>query len=59
VRQERLLLCDFLCLPAKLARGEVKLSDYKWDWIGLFGSAAFVLLFLWGVDALGKWLFLP
>lgn len=56
-RQDRLLFCDVLYLPAKLMRGEARLSDYKWDWIGLFASIAFVLAFLFAVDALGKWLF--
>ncbi len=56
--QERLLFADLLYLPWLLARGEARLMDYKWDWIGLFGSIVFVLLFLWAVDALGKWLLL-
>ena len=49
----RLLLPDLLRLPRLLARGEAKLSDYKWDWIGLFGGIAFVVLFLRGVEWLG------
>lgn len=51
---ERLLLTDFLYLPKLLATGQAKLSDYKWDWIGVAGSVAFVVLFLWGVEALGS-----
>jgi hypothetical protein len=49
----RLLMADLFRLPRLLAAGEAKLSDYKWDWIGLFGGAAFVCLFLYGVSLLG------
>jgi Na+/proline symporter len=49
----RLLMADLLRLPKLLASGEARLSDYKWDWIGLSGSIVFVGLFLWGVNALG------
>lgn len=52
----RLLLVDILYLPGKLRRGEVRLADYKWDWIGLAGSIVFVGLFLWGVNLLGQFL---
>jgi len=51
---KRLLLVDILYLPKLLRSGEAKLSDYKWDWIGLFASIAFVVLFLLGVEWFGK-----
>jgi Na+/proline symporter len=51
---DRLLLVDFLRLPGLLARKEVKLSDYKWDWIGLFGSVVFVTIFILAVEMIGK-----
>jgi hypothetical protein len=41
-------------LPGLLARKEAKLSDYKWDWIGLAGSIIFVTLFLAAVEMVGK-----
>lgn len=50
----RLLMADLFRLPGLLARKEAKLSDYKWDLIGLFGSILFVGLFLIGVDRLGR-----
>ncbi len=56
-RRQRLLFPDFLYLPKLLWTGEAKLSDYKWDWIGVIGSIVFVLLFLWGVNWIGWWLF--
>jgi Na+/proline symporter len=50
----RLLLPDLLRLPKLLKSGEATLADYKWDWIGLFGSITFVVLFLYAVEALGR-----
>ena len=50
----RLLMTDLLYLPKLLKNGEAKLSDYKWDWIGLVGSIVFVVGFLFAVDALGR-----
>jgi Na+/proline symporter len=50
----RLLLADLFRMPKLLVSGEAKLSDYKWDWIGLFGGIAFVWLFLFGVTLLGR-----
>jgi hypothetical protein len=46
----RLLLIDCFYLPGKIRRGEVQLSDYKWDWIGLFGFSAFVALFVLSIE---------
>lgn len=51
---KRLLLPDIFRLPGLIRSGEAKLSDYKWDWYGLFGGIAFVILFLYGVNCLGK-----
>ncbi len=51
---KRLLLPDLLRLPWLLARGEAKLWDYKWDWIGVTASVAFVILFLMGVNWIGS-----
>jgi len=51
---QRLLLADLFRLPRLLASGEAKLSDYKWDLIGLAGGITFVLIFLQGVKALGR-----
>ncbi|MCC5835328.1 MAG: hypothetical protein JJU20_11395 [Opitutales bacterium] len=53
-RSDRLLLVDILYLPGKLRRGEVKLWDYRWDWLGVIGFAAFVYLFLMSVELLGR-----
>ncbi len=53
-KNERLLLVDLLYLPGMLARGEVKLSQYKWDWIGLFGSILFIIAFIRMVDWIGS-----
>jgi Na+/proline symporter len=50
----RLLLPDLLRLPWLLKRGEAKLSDYKWDFIGVVASVAFVILFIMGVNWLGS-----
>jgi len=50
----RLILVDILRLPKLIKSGEAKLSDYKIDFIGLAASVAFVLLFLFGVQMLGK-----
>jgi Na+/proline symporter len=55
--QQRLLMLDLLYLPRMLIRKEVKLSDYKWDWIGLFSSLVFIVAFLLGLDAVVQWLF--
>lgn len=52
--QERLLLVDFFYLPKLLVRGEVRLSQYKWDLIGLFGSIAFVTGFVFFVEWIGS-----
>lgn len=51
---KRLLLTDLCRLPQLLRSGEAKLSDYKWDWYGLVGGTAFVVLFLAGVEWLGS-----
>lgn len=51
---QRLLLVDWLHLPAMLLRGEVRLSEYKWDLIGLTGSIAFIVGFLWFVNWVGS-----
>jgi Na+/proline symporter len=51
---ERLLLVDLFYLPGMLYRREVRLAQYKWDWIGLFGSIAFVIVFIAGVEWLGS-----
>jgi Na+/proline symporter len=53
-KNERLLLVDLLYLPGLLARGEVRLSQYKWDWIGLFGSIVFVVLFIGLIEWIGS-----
>lgn len=53
-RKDRLLMADILYLPGKLWRGEVRLGDYRWDWIGVFGFAAFVYLFLMGIELLSR-----
>lgn len=50
----RLLLVDFFYLPKLLMSKQVKLSDYKMDIIGVVLSTTFVVLFLFGVNALGK-----
>ncbi len=50
----RLLLADLFRLPKLLSSGEAKLSDYKWDWIGLGAGILFVVIFLEGVKALGN-----
>jgi hypothetical protein len=50
----RLLVADLLRLPRLLKTGEARWSDYKWDWIGIGASVAFVIMFLWGVEALGR-----
>ncbi len=52
--RSRLLMADLFRLPSLLKSGEAKLSDYKWDWIGLIGGIVFVTLFLQGVGALGR-----
>jgi Na+/proline symporter len=46
---KRLWLLDFITWPAKVARGEAKLSDYWIDFAGFFGIVAFALLFTAGV----------
>jgi len=55
-RKERLLLPDILRLPGLLKRGEAKISDYKWDWIGLTASILFVIIFLACVEWIGSFL---
>jgi hypothetical protein len=50
----RLLLVDLFYLPKLLLGGKAKLSDYKWDFIGLVTSILFVVAFLFGVNAIGK-----
>lgn len=56
-RVDRLLLPDLFRLPGLLRRGEVRLSDYRTDLLGLAGLTVFVVAFLFGVEALGRWLF--
>jgi Na+/proline symporter len=51
---QRLLLVDWLHLPAMLWRGEARLWEYKWDLIGLVGSIVFIVAFLWFVNWLGS-----
>ncbi len=50
----RLILVDLLRIPKLIGAGEAKLSDYKVDLIGLIASIAFVILFIAGVQWLGK-----
>ncbi len=50
----RLILVDLLRIPKLIRSGEAKLSDYKVDLIGLIVSIAFVILFIAGVQWLGK-----
>jgi len=50
----RLLLPDLLRLPKLLARREAKLADYKWDWIGLLASVAFVVGFIFFIQYIGS-----
>lgn len=52
----RLLFLDLLYLPWLLARGEVKLSDYKIDLIGVALTSAFVAAFIGGILILIDWL---
>ncbi len=47
---QRLLLCDWIYLPGKLRRGEVRWKEYAVDLWGLAGSIAFVVLFLIGLE---------
>jgi Na+/proline symporter len=54
---DRLLLPDLFRLPGLLRRGEVRLADYRRDLLGTAGSIAFVILFLLGVEFLGRALF--
>jgi len=56
-REERLLLVDWLRLPKLLKDGEVKLSDYRIDLIGIAGSIVFIFAFLAGLHYFGIWLF--
>lgn len=53
-KNERLLLVDLFYLPGLLARQEVRLSQYKWDWIGLIGTTAFVIVFILFVEWIGS-----
>lgn len=46
----RLLLTDALYLVGKLRRGEAKLADYRWDWIGLAGFTLFTVMLLLGIE---------
>jgi Na+/proline symporter len=48
--RQRLLLCDWLYLPGKLRRGEVRWRDYTLDLWGVAGSVAFVIAFLLGLE---------
>ncbi|MCC5844895.1 MAG: sodium:solute symporter family protein [Verrucomicrobia bacterium] len=53
----RLLMADLFYLPRLLRTKTVKLSDYKQDWIGIGASLVFIVVFLFGLDGLVRWLF--
>lgn len=53
-RDERLLLLDFLRLPGLLRRGDVRLSDYRRDILGVVLSIAFIVVFILGIEAFGS-----
>jgi SSS family solute:Na+ symporter len=57
IGHQRLLLCDLLYLPGKLARGEVRWRDYAMDLWGVVGSVVFVILFLIGMEWVMRWMF--
>ncbi|NEP85968.1 MAG: sodium:solute symporter family protein [Okeania sp. SIO2C2] len=50
----RLILVDLLRIPKLIGSGQAKLSDYQIDMIGLIASIAFIILFIVGVQCLGK-----
>jgi len=51
---DRDALPDLLRLPKLLVRGEAKLADSNWDWIGWLASLAFVVGFIHFVQYIGS-----
>lgn len=54
---QRLLMADWLYLPGKLRRGEVRWRDYAMDLWGVAGSVAFVVAFIFCLERFMRALF--